>query len=245
MSKLESTLYVQFNVVKLGLLPKTSPKVKGFDISGTCLPAKEVGGDYFDFVKLGPSKLGIAVGDVSGKGTSAALLMAKTISLFRCLSKVVEDITEVIKLMNNELCETAVRGMFVTFVGGCLNPESNELSIINVGHLPPFLVNEKKITIIEAQGPPLGVLPGVSHPGKQFSIKNSRLFLYTDGFTEGKLKKGSAKDLGKELGVKGFLRWLLQSRKMPIDEQISFIKELGKVQLAPQSDDQTLMILGE
>lgn len=209
------------------------------------IPALHLSGDFYDYFTKDDNTICFCIGDVSGKGTSAALLMAKTISLFRCLSKVVEDITEVIKLMNNELCETAVRGMFVTFVGGCLNPESNELSIINVGHLPPFLVNEKKITIIEAQGPPLGVLPGVSYPGKQFSIKNSRLFLYTDGFTEGKLKKGSAKDLGKELGVKGFLRWLLQSRKMPIDEQISFIKELGKVQLAPQSDDQTLMILGE
>ncbi len=169
--------------------------------------------------------------------------MAKSISLFRCLCKVMEDISEIISLMNNELCETSVRGMFVTFAGGCLHPESNELSIINMGHLPPFLVGERQIQKIEAQGPPLGVIPGIMNPAKQFSLKNSRLFLYTDGFTEGRLKKGSPKEVGRELGVKGFLRWLLQSRKMSIDEQISFIREQCKTQLAPRSDDQTLMIL--
>jgi sigma-B regulation protein RsbU (phosphoserine phosphatase) len=206
-------------------------------------PASHLSGDFYDYFIRADGTICFCLGDVSGKGTSAALLMAKTISLFRCLCKVVKDISKIVQLMNNELCETAVRGMFVTFVCGCLDPESNELTIINVGHPPPFLVHEKGITKIEAQGPPLGVLPGGMNPAKQFSFKNRRLFLYTDGFTEGRLKKGSAKDLGKELGVKGFLRWLLQSRKMPIDAQIDFIKEQCKIQLAPQSDDQTLMIL--
>ena len=72
--RMEKELEIARNV-QVGLLPKTSPKVKGFDISGTCIPAKEVGGDYFDFVRLGPSKLGIAVGDVSGKGVPAAIYM--------------------------------------------------------------------------------------------------------------------------------------------------------------------------
>jgi sigma-B regulation protein RsbU (phosphoserine phosphatase) len=180
---------------------------------------------------------------ISGKGTAAALLMAKTISLFRCLCKVASDISEIIDLMNSELCETSVRGMFVTFVGGFLDPETKEVNIINMGHPPPFLVNEKKIVKIKAVGPPLGVLPGVACAAGRISINDSRLFLYTDGFTEGRLKKGSSKDLGTELGEKGFLRWLLLSRKLPLDGQISFIKERGKTQLAPRSDDQTLMIL--
>jgi len=87
------------------------------------------------------------------------------------------------------------------------------------------------------------VLTGIRYPANQFIFKNSRLFLYTDGFTEGRLKKGSPTDLGKELGIKGFLRWLLLSKKLPLDEQIAFIKERCKSQLAPRADDQTLMIL--
>jgi len=169
--------------------------------------------------------------------------MAKTVSLFRCLCKVVDNISEIVQLMNNELCETAVRGMFVTFVGGWLNPDTHMIDIINVGHLPPFIVNNNNITKIDATDPPLGVIPGIVHPAKQLSIKNSRLYLYTDGFTEGRLKKGKTKDLDRELGVKGFLRWLIQSGKMPLEDQTEWIKEQCKLQLAPQSDDLTIMIL--
>ena len=207
------------------------------------IPAFHLSGDFYDYFEKEDGTICFCLGDVSGKGTSAALLMAKAISLFRCLCKVVNDISTIVQLMNNELCETAIRGMFVTFVGGWLDPESNKLSIINVGHLPPFLVNDMGITRIEATDPPLGVLPGILHPAKQFSIKNSRLYLYTDGFTEGRLKKGEKKDLGKELGLKGFLRWLIQSGKLPVDDQMTWIKEKCRTQLAPQSDDLTLMIL--
>jgi len=207
------------------------------------IPAFHLSGDFYDYFAKDDGTICFCLGDVSGKGTSAALLMAKAISLFRCLCKVVNNISEIVQLMNNELCETAVRGMFVTFVGGWLHPESNRFDIVNVGHLPPFLVNDKTITKIEAADPPLGILPGVMHPAKQFSIKNSRLYLYTDGFTEGRLKNGETKDLCKELGIKGFLRWLIQSGKMPLDDQMAWIKGQCRTQLAPQSDDLTLMIL--
>ncbi|MCD4718832.1 MAG: HDOD domain-containing protein [Desulfobacula sp.] len=220
------------------------PDIEGIHQVGAFnIPAFHLSGDFYDYFAKEDGTICFCLGDVSGKGTSAALLMAKAISLFRCLCKVVNNISEIVQLMNNELCETAVRGMFVTFVGGWLHPESNRLDIINVGHLPPFLVNDKAITRIEATDPPLGILPGVLHPAKQFSIKNSRLYLYTDGFTEGRLKNGKTKDPGNELGLKGFLRWLIQSGKMPLDEQMAWIKGQCRTQLAPQSDDLTLMIL--
>ncbi|MCP3940665.1 MAG: HDOD domain-containing protein [Desulfobacteraceae bacterium] len=220
------------------------PDIKKMNrIAAFNIPALHLSGDFYYYVRKDDGTIYFCLGDVSGKGTSAALLMAKAISLFRCLCKVVADISEIARLMNNEFCETSVRGMFVTFVGGSWSPESNEFSIINLGHLPPFLVNEKKIIRIESQNPPLGVLPGLTYHSNQFSIKNSRLFLYTDGFTEGRLKKGKPGELGCELGIKGFLVWLLQSRKLSLDGQMAFIKKLCKTQLVPQSDDQTLMIL--
>lgn len=206
------------------------------------LPASHLSGDFYDYFEKKDGTVCFCLGDVSGKGTSAALLMAKAISLFRCLSKVVDDLSEIVQLMNNELCETAVRGMFVTFIGGWMDTESN-VHIVNVGHLPPFIVNENKVIKIEPADPPLGVLPGVLHPARQFSIKNSRLYLYTDGFTEGRLKTEDRKKPGEELGLKGFLRWLLQSRNMTLDDQMVWIKEQCKSQLVPQSDDLTFMIL--
>jgi serine phosphatase RsbU (regulator of sigma subunit)/HD-like signal output (HDOD) protein len=216
---------------------------KNCGVAAVNMPARHLSGDFYDYFTRPDNTICFCIGDVSGKGTSAALLMAKAISLFRCLCRVMTDISEIVHMMNNELCETAVRGMFVTFVGGCLDPESNELNLVNLGHLPPVLVSEKKIIPLEAQGPPLGVLPGIRYPANQFTLENSRLFLYTDGFTEARLKTENPKELGPELGIKGFMGWLLLSKKLPLKEQITFIKERCTTLLAPRSDDQTLMIL--
>lgn len=207
------------------------------------IPAYHLSGDFYDYFSKENGTICFCLGDVSGKGTSAALLMAKAISLFRCLCRVMDDISQIVYLMNNELCETAVRGMFVTFVGGWLDPETRQIKIINVGHLPPFLAGPDKVIKINPTAPPLGVLPEAKHPVKEFSILNSRLYLYTDGFTEGRLKRGDKKTLGQELGLKGFLRWLVESKNMPLDEQVEYIKDQCKHELAPQSDDLTLMIL--
>ena len=207
------------------------------------IPAYHLSGDFYDYFFKEDGTICFCLGDVSGKGTSAALLMAKAVSLFRCLCKVLDDISQIVQLMNNELCETAVRGMFITFVGGWLDPETHEISIVNVGHLPPLLVRGNKMSKIEPSDPPLGVIPGAIHPARKTSIKGARLYMFTDGFTEGRLKKGSEKELGKELGVKGFLRWLVASGNLSLSEQTEWIKDQCNEQLAPQSDDLTLMII--
>ncbi len=207
------------------------------------LPAYHLSGDFYDYFTKADGTVCFCLGDVSGKGTSAALLMAKAVSLFRCLCKVLDDVGKIVELMNNELCETAVRGMFVTFVGGWLDPGTHEINIVNVGHLPPYLVQGKKVVKIEASDPPLGVIPGAMHGSRRFSILNSRLYLFTDGFTEGRVIKGDEKELGAELGVSGFMRWLIASGKLPLDDQLDWIKDQCKSKLAPQSDDLTLMIL--
>jgi len=207
------------------------------------LPAYQLSGDFYDYFSKDDGTICFCLGDVSGKGTSAALLMAKAISLFRCLCRVLDDMSRIIYLMNNELCETAVRGMFVTFVGGRLDPATGQLKMINMGHLPPLLLRGKKALQIGPAGPPLGVLPEVSYPAKVSSLIKGRLFLYTDGFTEGRLKTSDRTNPENELGVKGFFRWLVQSRNMPVDEQVEWIKSRCREELLPQSDDLTLMIL--
>ena len=207
------------------------------------IPASYLSGDFFDYFQKEDGRIYFCLGDVSGKGTGAALLMAKAVSMFRCLCRVVTDISTVVEIMNNELCETTVRGMFVTFVGGWFDPGSKDLMMLNVGHPPPFLVDEKGIIRVEAADPPLGVLPGILHPAKRLSLKNRRLYLYTDGFTEGRLRKAGSKIFEGQLGIKGFLRWLIQSRNLSLDEQTAFIREQCKIQLEPRFDDLTLMIL--
>lgn len=237
--KLESELDVA-REIQLSLQPDfdMADRIVAFNI-----PAFHLSGDFYDYFIKQDGTICFCLGDVSGKGTAASLLMAKAVSLFRCLCKVLDDIGQIMELMNNELCETAVRGMFITFVGGWLNPDTQEINIVNVGHLPPILVQGEKIKKIDAANPPLGVIPGASHEVKKISIKDSRLYLFTDGFTEGRVKKGKDEELGKELGLKGFLRWLLSSGKMPLQDQIDWIKEQCTIYLSPQSDDMTLMIL--
>ena len=217
---------------------ETFPGIRAFNI-----PARHLSGDFFDYFKTEDGRIYFCLGDVSGKGTGAALLMVKAVSIFRSLCRVIKDISMVVQQMNTELCETAVRGMFVTFVGGWFDPVSKDLVMLNVGHPPPFLVNDKGITRVQAVDPPLGVLPGVLHPAIRLSLKNGRLYLYSDGFTEGRLKKKDLKIDAPQLGIKGFLRWLIRSGKMSLDEQAAFIREQCKKQLAPRSDDLTLMIL--
>ncbi len=207
------------------------------------IPAFHLSGDFYDYFAKPDGTICFCLGDVSGKGTSAALLMAKAISLFRCLSKVVDDISHIVYLMNNELYETATRGMFVTFVGGWLDPDSREISLINVGHLPPLLVNEKNIFKILASAPPLGVIPDAVHSVKKFSLADSRLYLYTDGFTEGRITKKKSCNIDKKLDFDGFLKWLIQSKKMPLDDQINWIENRCAEYLVPRTDDLTLMIL--
>ena len=238
-AKLEAELNIAREIQK-----KLQPDIgQVHQVAAFNIPALHLSGDFYDYFAKPDGTVCFCLGDVSGKGTSAALLMAKAISLFRCLSKVVDDISHIVYLMNNELCETATRGMFVTFVGGWLDPGSREISLINVGHLPPLVVNEKKIFKILPSAPPLGIIPDAAHAVRKFSLAGSRLYLYTDGFTEGRITKKKSCSSDKKLDFDGFLRWLIQSGKMQVNDQIDWIKNRCTEYLVPRTDDLTLMIL--
>ncbi len=213
--------------------PDLFPRISAFNLA-----AYHLSGDFYDFFLLPQGAIGFCIGDVSGKGTAASLLMAKAISLFRCLCKLEDDMGKVVEMMNAEIYETAVRGMFVSFVGGRLDPETHGVDLINMGHLPPVLLRNKKIIQVQPCGPPLGVLPQVSPVIETLSIAGNRLFLYTDGFTEGKWKSDDT-----PLGFKGFLSWLVQSGRLSIQDQTQWIKDQCREKLAARSDDLTLMIL--
>ena len=164
-------------------------------------------------------------------------MMAQTISLFRCLCKVDRDACKIIQLMNAEICDTTSRGMFVTFVAGWLTPQDKVLKIINAGHLPPILLQAKSARQIEAQGPPLGVVGGTDYRVEEMPFADAALCLYTDGITE------SLTEGGEELGIKGLLRWLLESRNLAVNEQLAYVEERLRRQAVRQTDDQTMMIL--
>lgn len=201
------------------------------------IPAKALSGDFFDYYEHRDGLITFCLGDVSGKGTHAALVMAKTISLYRCLSKVERDLQTIVELINDEICETSIRGMFVTFVAGRFDRNQNHLEIVNAGHIPALQVGENSIRQIEPQGPPLGVVEGVTYTPENIVFDNHRLYLYTDGITEAR------KSNGDELGTKEFVKWVVESKDLSLKEQLSWLQRRFESDICAWEDDLTLMML--
>jgi sigma-B regulation protein RsbU (phosphoserine phosphatase) len=176
--------------IQRGLLPQAP--IGKFPVCGINLPALEVSGDFYDFFPLPDGRIVWGLGDVSGKGMNAALLMAKTISLFRCLGKREDDLGRLLATLNDEIAETALYGMFVTMVLGTFDPASGEVRLTNAGHQPPLLRHaDGRYEEFELAGPPLGVLPGMGYEIVSFRLGDGRLFVFTDGVTEGYREDGT------------------------------------------------------
>jgi len=183
-----------------------APPGPTFPIHGVNLPARGVSGDFFDVLPLGSDRIAFAIGDVSGKGINASLLMAKTASLFRCLAKRIEGPGSLLAAIDSELAETAAGGMFVTMVAGVLDRPSGTVTLANAGHEPPLLVAPGGTKAIEASMPPLGILPELfadGCPETEVRLGGGTLYLFTDGLTEA--ESGDGEQLGSA-GVEKLLR---------------------------------------
>src|SRR5690606_38253973 len=171
--------------IQRDLLPQ--PSRRDFPVHGINIPARSVSGDFYDILRLPDGRIWFNVGDVSGKGMNAALLMAKTSSLFRCLAKSAEHPGQLLNAINSELCETNSRGMFVTMVGGLFDPATGIVHLTNAGHEPPlhFDFRTERFTPIPADGPPLGIAPGIAGPEgfpvTEWNLAGGMLYIFTDG----------------------------------------------------------------
>ena len=122
---------------------------------------------------------------------NAAMLMAKTISLFRCLGKAEHDPARLLSLLNDEIVETASHGMFVTMAAGLFDPSSGELTFANAGHQPPLYRNRQGgYRELEESSPPLGIMPGLDCVRQCVQLDGGRLYVFTDGVTEGWAEAG-------------------------------------------------------
>ena len=169
----------------------------GFPVCGINLSARNLSGDFYDYFQLDDGRIYFNLGDVSGKGANAALLMAKASSLFRCLGKRIPDPSELLAEINNELCETSINGMFITMIAGIYQPDSGHVLLVNAGNPPALLFSPEGLAReIEAKGPPLGIMENADFPATEFDLQNSSLYLFSDGVTEGLLEDGSMLELG-------------------------------------------------
>jgi phosphoserine phosphatase RsbU/P len=192
--------------IQRSLLPERQEV--GFPVHGVNHPARHVSGDFYDFFPLGDGRICFNLGDVSGKGMNAALLMAKTASLFRCLGKTVHEPGRLLSMINAEICETVTRGMFVTMVGGIYDPATGIVRLANAGHEPPLFFNaDGSVTPVQAEAPPLGISPLLvedgDFPETEIALDGGTFYVFTDGVTEGYLEDGSELEVE---GLKGLIR---------------------------------------
>lgn len=183
-------------VIQQALLPKSSPYIPGFAISGLSIPAGAVGGDWFDFIPLDDGRWGLVLADVSGKGTAAALLMSSTRGMLRSLAEACCTPAEVLSKVNRLMVEDFPAGRFVTMVYSVLDPEKRTLTFANAGHLPPFLIAGGGSRLLATErGMPLGLGFGDFSEHAVAFPKGSRIVFYSDGITE------ATNDQEEEYGV--------------------------------------------
>lgn len=212
---------------------------EGFPIIGVNIPALEMTGDFFDFLPLPDGRIYFNLADVSGKGMNAALLMAKTSSLLRCLAKNIYDAGELLQAVNDEVCETATRGMFVTIASGFVDPCTGGVTLANAGHQPALLHRSTgEFVQHPAGGPPLGIVPGAEFPAVEFTLDGGSLYLFSDGVTE------SLKEDGEQLEVEGLMHLIRCGSELTAATRIENIAAAVRNSEPRQRDDITLMVLG-
>jgi sigma-B regulation protein RsbU (phosphoserine phosphatase) len=228
--------------VQAGLLPQKRPPIAGLDYDGTCRMAREVGGDYFDFLDLGAGRLGLALGDISGKGVSAALLMASLQAFLRSRARqCVDQPALLVRQVNESLVESTDPSKFATFFYAVYDSAARTLTYVNAGHNPPFLLRAG--TSVVSRLRPTGMALGfderaVYSDGNEALASGDLLLAFTDGLTE------ALNEAGEEFGEARLAGLLVGNRHLSASElQRRIDAELeafcGR---APQYDDVTIVV---
>lgn len=225
--------------IQTGLLPPPTQKIDGWEVCYHYEPAGAVSGDYCDLIKGEDQSLHFALGDVSGKGVAASMLMAHLNAMFRTLISINLPLELMVERASRVFCESTLPTQYATLVCGRANT-SGEVEVCNAGHLPPLLVQGGRVTNIAATGLPIGVFCSESFSVNRVQMnKGDVLFLYTDGFSE------SLDGAGNEYGAERLSQLLNDNRSLSPDSLISLCRrELhsfaeGRV----PRDDLTLMAI--
>ena len=241
--RIESELQIARNI-QMSMLPKTFPPYpdhEDLNMYGIIIPAKEVGGDLYDFY-VRDNRLLFCIGDVSGKGIPASLVMAVTRSLFRTTSAHEDDAAKITAAMNEAMAEMNEQDMFVTLFVGALDLTTGILDYCNAGHNAPIFIQHAtfNIQLLNCYSNiPLGILAGYNFASQQLTIHpNDSLFLYTDGLTEA--ENADKQLFGEQRMLEAVARWdssmdSIQRVEAMRNEVKAFVAE------AEQSDDLTML----
>jgi serine phosphatase RsbU (regulator of sigma subunit) len=227
--------------IQMELLPKTFPKLPGLDMFAFTVPARHVGGDCYDVIDVGDGKLAITIGDVSGKGTPAAILMANVQAAVRALSESHVPAAELITRVNRLVHGYTEESVFITFFYSVLDTHTGEIIYVNAGHNPPCVLRaDGSREYLDRGGLVVGILPGSEYEvGTTALHAGDDLVLYTDGITE------AANPEDEMFGEERLEQLLIEHRHSSareIEEQVySSIKDFAAG--AAQADDLTMVIV--
>lgn len=177
--------------VQQALMPERKPVVPGWELWLFTRSANEVGGDLVDFMKISDGRCGIAIGDVAGKGLSAALLTAKLQATLRALAGDFTSLAKLAAKVNQIFCRDSLRNIFASLVYIELAPHSGSVRLVNAGHIPPVVVKGEKVEKMEKGGVALGIMPEATFDERLLELEKGNLLLvYSDGLTEAQNEAG-------------------------------------------------------
>lgn len=182
--RIEQELQVA-RLIQHTLLPKELPALDGWQVAAYYQPAREVGGDFYDFIDLSDGRLGLVVGDVTDKGVPAALVMATTRSVMRAAASRLDSPGSVLQRVNDLLCPDIPANMFVTCLYAILEPSTGRLIYANAGHDLPYRRSGNGATELRATGMPLGLLSGMEYEEREITLEmGDSVVFYSDGLVE-------------------------------------------------------------
>jgi sigma-B regulation protein RsbU (phosphoserine phosphatase) len=231
--------------VQQRLFPQTYPAIAGLDYAGVCRPAHGIGGDYYDFIPLSATGLGIAIADVSGKGISAALLMATVRAHLR--DQTIHGVTDVAAMMatlNRLVYESSSANRYASFFYGQYDASTRRLDYVNAGHNPPILLNEsdqgteRSVRRLDPSGPVIGLIPDGSYVQRSVTLEEGDvLLLCTDGVSE------TLNAAGEEWGEARLTQAIVAHRALPARQLVDRIMRTSEAFAAgaAQYDDMTLV----
>jgi sigma-B regulation protein RsbU (phosphoserine phosphatase) len=223
------------------LLPAMPPEMVGWDMCASNSPSHEIGGDYHDFLPLPQGEMGIAIGDVSGKGVPAALLMSNLQAALRVRVAGGHSPHEIVGDVNRQICKNTGAETFISFFLGELHPESGAFEFTNAGHNAPVLIrHDGRVETLEAGGLLLGVFPEASYERGIVNLEpGDTLALYTDGVTEASNPEGDL--YSEERLVEALCRSRAGSARVIHDRVLAEVREFQKGR--EPDDDLTLILL--
>jgi phosphoserine phosphatase RsbU/P len=238
--RLEREMHVAAEIQRR-ILPKEAPPVPGFQLTGWNRPAREVGGDYFDLFPTRGGRVGLVVGDVTGKGIPAALMVSTLHSALRLLLDQIGFGPALLERLSRHILESSTANKFITMIIAEVNPRTSGLRYVNAGHNAGFLLRgASRVEELASSGVPLGLLPGSRYQMREVTLEPGDLLcLYSDGITEAE----SMAD--EEFGNDRLIDLLRRHREAPLAGILDAIhNEVGEhAQGRPQGDDQTVVLL--